>query len=315
MTIAAHNPIEMSSTAFEIDTAAALIAAAERIQRSTVQVRGEGPGGGSGVIWSGDGIVVTNAHVARGDRATVELSDGRTFDAVVTARDPRRDLAALKIEASGLPALDAADSNNLQVGQLVLAVGNPLGMVGAMTAGVVHAIGVADEEATLPGQDLPSGVSRRQDWVQADVQLAPGNSGGPLTDAAGRVIGINSMISGGLALAVPSNEVQTFLRRSGDRPRLGVVTQPVAVHTSNGRLPGLVVLETEAGSPADVAGIITGDVLIGAGGTPFRGPDALLDALAGARGHDTLVLQILRGGTPRDIDVTFAGRVPVDAAA
>src|SRR5579875_2687464 len=193
-------------TAQALSLADELIDTAQRLCRSTVQVRGEGPGGGSGVIWSADGVIITNAHVARGSRATVELSDGRTLAATITARDKVRDLAALTVDATDLPAATVGDSDALRVGELVLAVGNPLGMVGALTTGIVHA-------ATTDGQ-------RGRAWVQADVTLLPGNSGGPLADARGRVVGINSMIAGGLALAVPSNAVRRFLAGKTERPML-----------------------------------------------------------------------------------------------
>src|SRR5439155_21323335 len=107
------------------DIAAELAAVAERLRHATVQVRGRGPGGGSGVIWRHDGLIITNAHVAHGPRATVELWDGRILEATVTARDPQRDLAALAVEAADLPAAAVADSGALRVGELVLAVGNP----------------------------------------------------------------------------------------------------------------------------------------------------------------------------------------------
>ena len=119
------------------------VAMAERLRQSTVLVRGHGPGGGSGVIWSADGLIITNAHLARGPRVTVELADGRTFAATVTARDEGRDLASLQIAATGLPAPTIGDSDMLRVGALVLAVGNPLGLNGALTTGVVHAAAVA----------------------------------------------------------------------------------------------------------------------------------------------------------------------------
>jgi len=283
----------------------ALVAMAARIQRSTVQVRGRGPGGGSGVIWSPDGLVITNAHVARGRTATVELSDGRTFDATLVARDPRRDLAALRAPATDLPALPVGDSDALRVGGLVLAVGNPLGIVGAMTAGIVHAIGEADEDTPL-APDVP----RQQRWVQADVRLAPGNSGGPLTDAEGRVIGINSMINGGLALAVPSNDVTRFLRLLGQRPHLGVVTQPVVLPVPGGRIPGLVVLEATMGSPAEGAGLIPGDILIGADGALFRRPDDLIEALYQVGVGATLRLEMVRGGQRTSREVTLGGVTP-----
>jgi len=207
-------------------------------------------GAGSGVIWRDDGLIVTNAHVARGPGATVELADGRAFPAEVVARDRQRDLAALQIQANDLPAATILDSDTLRVGQLVMAVGNPLGMVGAMTMGIIHSIAPAEGRG-------------RGAWIQADVSLLPGNSGGPLADAGGRVVGINSMVAGELGLAVPSNAVQRFLGYGGQRPQLGVVMQPVLVPVNGQRVGGMLVLEVTPDSPAEAAGMIVGDNLTG----------------------------------------------------
>jgi len=261
----------------------AFVEMAEQLRRSTVQVRGRGPGGGSGVIWRADGLILTNAHVARGPQAIVELADGRTFEATVTARDERRDLAALQVDATDLPAAPIGDSDALRVGALVLAVGNPLGLMGALTTGVVHA-------AATP--DGPRGHG----WVRADVRLAPGNSGGPLADAAGRVIGINSMIAGGLALAVPSNAIARFLRGAAARPALGVTMRPVQLPLGGKIVVGLLIMDVAAGSPAEMAGLLTGDVLIGTGGLFFVRPDSLMQALYDVAPGDTLRLDIVRGG-------------------
>src|SRR4051812_43144781 len=152
---------------------------AEQLRRSTVLVHTGGRGSGSGVIWSVDGVIVTNAHVARGPQTSVQLWDGREFSASIALRDPRRDLAELRIEAANLPAAAVADSSQVRAGELAIAIGNPLGFVGALTTGVIHAVG--------PIRGLGS-----ESWVQANVRLAPGNSGGPLADASGRVIGLNS---------------------------------------------------------------------------------------------------------------------------
>ncbi len=175
-----------------------LAAITGRLRRITVQVHGSRAGAGSGVIWISSGLIVTNAHVAR-SRAGVVLPDGRALEARMLAWDPEHDLAALAVDADGLSAADVGDSDSLRVGDLVVAVGNPLGLTGAVTAGVIHAIG----PRRSAGPSL----------IQADLRLAPGNSGGPLADARGRVIGINAMIAGRLALAVPSNEVARFLGR------------------------------------------------------------------------------------------------------
>jgi serine protease Do len=227
---------------------------AENLRRSTVHVRD----GGSGVIWAPD-LIVTNAHVARRDRHVVDLWDGRKLDASVIKRDPRRDLALLRVSAMDGPIARAGDSGALRPGQIVVAIGNPLGFIGALSTGVVHA------------QD--------RSWVQADIRLAPGNSGGPLADAEGRVVGINTMIAGRLAFAVPSNAVAAFVD-SKPQTSLGVVLRPVQ--------DGLLVLEVEPNSAAARASLLQGDVLIG-----FRSPEELLDAIETS---EVLVLKFLRGG-------------------
>jgi serine protease Do len=168
---------------------------AARLSRSTVQVHGGRARSGSGVIWEAGGLIVTNAHVARAP-ARVVLADGRAVSGRVLAWDRACDLAALAIDADDLPAVIVGDSDGLRVGDLVLAVGHALGLPAAVTAGVIHAL---------------SSRGRRSGLIQADLRLAPGNSGGPLADARGRVVGINTMIAGGLACAVPSRVVERFL--------------------------------------------------------------------------------------------------------
>lgn len=268
---------------------------AERLRRSTVQVstRGRGYGGaGSGVIWGADGLIITNAHVARGAEAKVTLWDGSSHSATVLIRDPRRDLASLRIAAAGLPAATAGDSSALRVGELVIAVGNPLGFIGAVTTGVVHS--------------LPNGKR----WVAADVRLAPGNSGGPLADAQGRVIGINTMVAGGLALAAPSNAVGEFLRAgsSGGKPgpALGVTVQPVPL----GRAVGFLLLKVEGSSPAEAASLMIGDLVTGAGGSVFTTAEDLRAALDSA--GETLDLQFLRGDrrATRTTTIRLRARAP-----
>jgi serine protease Do len=219
--------------------------------------------------------------VARGLKAKVVLWDGRSFEGHVVERDNGRDLAALRIETVGLPAVAPRDSSEARPGELVIAVGNPFGFVGALSTGVVHAIG-----------SLPSGSRRK--WIQADVRLAPGNSGGPLADARGQVIGINTMVTNrGLALAVPSNSVEAFLKH-GSPVALGVVVHPVRAGLSL----GLLILEVEEGSPAEAASLAVGDVLVGAGRRTFASPADLSDAIEANQGA-VLRLQFLRGN--RDV--------------
>ena len=173
--------------------AAAAAGLAARLGRVTVEVRARGRGGavGAGVVWHPDGLSLTNAHVAAGD-VTVVLADGGARRARLVARDVQRDLAALVVDATDLPAARIGDSGALRVGELVLAVGNPLGLVRALSAGLVHAVGPRA--------------------IHADLRLAPGNSGGPLADAQGHVVGLNAMIVGGLAVAVPSRTARQFVR-------------------------------------------------------------------------------------------------------
>jgi serine protease Do len=263
---------------------------AEQLRRTTVLIHAGGRGNGSGLIWSSEGLIVTNAHVVHGPNVCVQLWDGREFDASVTARDPRRDLAALRINANSLPAACPADSSQLRPGELAIAIGNPLGFVGALTTGVIHAIG--------PLRALGS-----QTWVQATVRLAPGNSGGPLADARGHVIGVNTMVAGRLALAIPSNAVRDFLAAGPRSAWLGVAVHPVRLPRANGHKFGLVLLEVEPGSPAAQASLMAGDILLGTEEKPFQSIDDLAKAMDG-QGLRLLRLEFLRGEYSRVRRVT-----------
>jgi serine protease Do len=260
---------------------------AEQLRRSTVLVHAGGRGSGSGVIWSSDGLVVTNAHVVRGSRVNVELWDGREFEATIQSRDPRRDLAQLRIEATNLPAASAADSSEVRPGELAIAIGNPMGFVGALATGVIHAVG--------PLRGLGP-----QTWVQADVRLAPGNSGGPLANAHGCIVGINTMVAGRLALAIPSNTVREFLSAGPAAAWLGVTVHPALIPRSAGgaKTFGLVVLEVEPDSPADLASLMSGDILLGEEDKPFKAIEDLAGALQGG-GPRVLRVEFLRGDYTR----------------
>lgn len=276
-----------------------LATVAENLRKVTVQVRSSSYGGGSGVIWQsslhplqlprqqgrdkdklllpgteGGSLIITNAHVATNNRATVELWDGRVFEAVRTNIDPTKDLAALKIDATDLPTATIGNSDALRVGEFVLAVGNPFGDSGAVTSGIIHA--------------------SHQRMVMADIRLFPGNSGGPLADCLGRVIGINTMIVNGLGVAIPSLAVEGFLR--GNRQKLGVTVQPVVVDATNKRTLGLLVLSVNSGSAAEAAGVLVGDVLMGVSGQHFTRLDDLSKYLERTDSSEPLPLQILRGG-------------------
>ena len=252
---------------------------AERLRRATVQVRARRRerGSGSGVVWEPSGLIMTNNHVARAPELEVELWDGRTARARVTSRDTRRDLAALRIDAGPLEAAPTGDSAAVRPGEIVIAVGNPFGFAGALSSGTVHSIAGG--------------------WIRSAVQLAPGNSGGPLANARGEVIGINTAILDGLGLAVPSNTARDFLVR-GPRPALGVTMRPVHL--------GLLLLEVLPGGAAERANLRPGDILL----TRVDDLNTALDS-----GRDLLRLHFLRGErrTVREAVVRLAA--PVEAAA
>ena len=249
-----------------------LEALAERLRASTVAVRLGRAGAGSGVIWAADGAIVTNAHVASRPSAEVVLADGRRFAARVERRDAERDLALLRIDADGLTPAPTRDPGDLRVGEVLVAVGHPLGVPNALAMGIVHAA---------------VGAERRR-FVQADLRLLPGNSGGPLADVQGRVVGINSMVVGGLALAVPADDVQRFLGVLPVQAPLGVHLAPVRLR--DGR-PALVVVAVEPESRAARAGLLVGDALLAAD------PDRLRFAAT---------LAVLRGGVPIVVPIPAA---------
>lgn len=250
------------------DLEADLRALASTLEASTVAVRSaRGMGSGSGVVWSAQGVVITNAHVARTAMVEIECADGRRVFGKVERRDDERDLAAVRVALGDLTPARYRDPADLRVGEFVAAFGHPLGVRNVLSAGIVHA-------------GYRAGVNR---FVQADLKLAPGNSGGALADAAGRVVGINSMVAGGLALAIPADDVRRFLGEAVARPRLGV--RLAAVRLAAGRA-GHVVLGTEPDSVAERSGIIAGDIILARD----------IERLAAAQS-----LEILRGGNPQRV--------------
>ena len=220
--------------------------------------------------------------------------------AEVVDRSPESDLALLKVRADGLEPIEPADSGALRVGEVVFATGNPWGQRGTLTAGIVMAT-----HASAPEGEVASGSV-----IRADLRLAPGNSGGPLVNARGQVVGINSMIAGGMAIAVPSNTVVEFVAGSvpGEHGFLGVQFQPVPLPeavAASYKLPepaGLMLTLVEPGSPAERAGLLPGDILLGV--DQHRGVRAIGSRFERMRAGKPVKLALLRGGVAREAEAT-----------
>jgi S1-C subfamily serine protease len=303
---------------------AAVVAVADRVGPSVVNIaiekdvaaQGPGgqrvytvPGGGSGVVIAPDGYILSNSHVVHGAKhLEVTLADGRTLPARVIGDDPATDLAVIQTTAGGLPAARLGDSESLKPGQLVIAIGNPFGFQATVTAGVVSAL----------GRSLRSSSGRLIEYViQTDAALNPGNSGGPLVDSRGRVVGINTAIiqgAQGICFAVPVNTarwVAGLLINEGRvrRAFLGVTAESRPIHIRVAREHGLPsamavgVVAISEGSPAEAAGIAPRDVITHLGDTPLSGVDDLQRFLGRVEIGTTVPLRLLRRYVPIETQV------------
>ena len=269
-------------------------------------------GVGSGFILSPDGFIMTNAHVVDGaDEVLVTLPDKREFRARIVGADKRTDVAVVKIQATGLPAVKVGDVSRLRVGEWVMAIGSPFGLDNTVTAGIVSA------KQRDTGDFLP--------FIQTDVAINPGNSGGPLINMRGEVVGINSQIysrSGGfmgISFAIPMDEairVSDQLRASGrvSRGRIGVqiapVTKDVAESIGLGKAQGVLVRGVEEGSPAEKAGVEAGDIIVRFDGKVIEKPADLPRAVGNTRPGNRVTLTVFRRGAQRDLSVTVAELEP-----
>src|SRR3984957_19943353 len=268
---------------------------------------GGGEGLGSAVIYTPDGFLLTNAHVV-GDagRGTVAFSDGSTAEFLVVGADPLSDLAVVRADTPTPDPAVLGEADDLVVGQLVVAVGSPLGLTGSVTAGVVSAL----------GRSLPTRQGSRpglvEDVIQTDAALNPGNSGGALADSQARVVGVNTAVAGvGLGLAVPINattrKIIGALMRDGQvrRAYLGIVSSPMPLPQDArkrfGRTTGLRVVEVVPGGPAARAGLRVGDLLISAGGRPVMGAQDLQKLMFSDAIGRPLAITVMRNGALVDV--------------
>jgi serine protease Do len=272
--------------------------------------RGVERGLGSGVIVSQDGYILTNNHVVDSvDRVKVELPDNRTFTAKVVGTDPATDLAVVKIDAKNLPTLAMGDSDAVKVGDVVLAIGNPLGVGETVTSGIISA----------KGRQTPDGADGYQDFLQTDAAINHGNSGGALVNAGGQLIGINSQIMSmsdgniGLGFAIPSNmakHVMDQLIATGTvrRAKLGInvqrITPDLAASLGLASAQGALVSGVDAGSPAEKAGLKQGDVITSYNGKPVTDYNQLRNNVASTAPGTTVPLEVLRNGHTESLRAT-----------
>ena len=296
-----------------------VIAVAEALSGSVANLqvrrrtrRGQAMGAGSGVAISADGFVVTSAHVVEGSgHGIASFSDGRETPVTVVGSDPLSDLAVLRADGGDLSAATLGDAEELRVGQLVVAIGNPNGFASSVTAGVVSGL----------GRSLPVGARggpRRvvENVIQTDAALNPGNSGGALVDGAGRVVGINTALAGiGLGLAVPINDatrvIISTLIRDGRvrRAHLGVAVspRPLPPRTAQrlGRRGGVQVMQVIDDSPAADAGLRRGDLLLELDGEPVTDASDLQRLMVGERIGRAVRAIVLRDGRERSLELVL----------
>jgi serine protease Do len=281
---------------------------APRPNRPQQQEEEQPRGVGSGFILSSDGLIMTNAHVVEGaDEVIVTLTDKREFKAKLIGADKRSDVALVKIDASGLPAVKVGDVSRLKVGEWVMAIGSPFGLENTVTAGIVSA------KQRDTGDYLP--------FIQTDVAINPGNSGGPLINMRGEVVGINSQIysrsggSMGISFAIPMDEavrVSEQLRVSGrvSRGRIGVqidqVTKEVAESIGLGKAQGALVRAVEPGAPADKAGVEAGDIIVKFEGKAVEKSSDLPRMVGSTKPGTRSALTVFRRGSYKDLTVTIA---------
>ncbi len=276
-------------------------------------------GMGSGVIVSEDGYILSNNHVVGdADEVIVKLTDGREFKAEIVGTDPASDIAVIRVDATDLPAAKMGNSDELEIGESVIAIGNPFGLEQTITAGIVSAKGRSGV-----------GVTDYEDFIQTDASINPGNSGGPLINLRGEVVGINTAIfsrSGGnmgIGFAIPINMTQAIMKSliaTGKVTRgfLGVVIQDVTQDLADALdvevNSGVLIANVGPDSPADRAGIQQGDLIVTFNGRPVKSSNQLRNAVAAIRPGDSVPVNLIREGREMEVDVEI-GEQPTDMRA
>ena len=285
-------------------------------------------GVGSGVIYDPAGYILTNNHVVAGAQTlTVALPDGRVFEGKLLGGDPQTDLAVVQIQGDGLPVARLGDSDQLNVGDWVVAIGNALGLSGGptVTAGVVSALGRTVQE---PGDTLGAGGPFLYDLIQTDASINPGNSGGPLVNLNGEVVGVNTLVAGiaepgiqaqGIGFAISANGARPIAEQlvSTGRvahPFLGIrytaVTPAVASQLGVQDGHGIVVMQVLPGSPAEQAGLRQSDVIVGIDNQKIEHESTLGRVLSTHKPGDAVTLEIRRDGVVQQVEVTLGKMSP-----
>lgn len=284
-----------------------------QVTRSVVRVEARQRVAGTGVIWTSEGAIVTADHVVEREENIRVAFDGQVYEAELAGRDPTTDLAVLKIKASNLIPAQVADSKSLRQGNLVFAVGRPWGAEAIVSGGIVSALGKF-------GHNSGWGNQFKEGLIHSDVTLYPGFSGGPLADASGRVVGINSSVLGrDLSLAIPSETVariaeQLLTKGRIERGYLGVGVQKIPLQQSLAQKlglsqeTGLMILQVETGTPAEKAGLLPGDMLVGLNGTTIARVRELNRWLASESGGRSVQARVIRGGEIKEFPITVGVR-------
>ncbi|MEV0383961.1 trypsin-like peptidase domain-containing protein [Nonomuraea sp. NPDC050643] len=299
---------------------------AARVQPTVVMIQGQ-TGEGSGVVLSEDGLILTNNHVAvgagqGGGQMTVKFSDGKTAKATVVGTDPATDLAVIRAEGvSGLTKATLGDSDQLKVGDPVLAIGSPLGLDGSVTAGIISALDRTLNLGNDQRQQIPPGWGQQEQEsgaapttiggaIQTDASINPGNSGGALVNAAGQLVGINTAIAseaagGGVGFAIPVNTAKQVAEQLISSGKVSHAFLGVSVTDASGDVPGALVRQVTQGSPAEKAGLKQGDLITKIGDKTVDGGDTVVGQVRGFKPGQQVKITYMRDGKSAEVDVTL----------